>query len=350
MNELELSAIIFSRNDVEEAFKLIKDIYAICDEIVIIDQSDFQKHKFLIDKKRENKLNKLKIFYSVALGDPAPLRMWGLSKCMGRWVLLIDTDERLNPAMKRNIRKLIATKKYNAYAIKRNEYFMRKNKFETHGFTWQIRLYKKDNTEYRGLTHEFPSITGSVGKLEEKYSMDHYFNNGERPREYFKLNKFQCRMSYRTMNKEIDDYLFKFFLSKDSFTIRTVKSIVVIYEKLGFKKLDQELSNLDYFTFNFIENIGLLKRVLKKISLRDIFKLNIERLKQIKKLKKEKDAKEVFKISEIINNIGIIKFLDLDKDSTIKELIKKYKNKKQGIDLLIYLLKQKFRQTSGNNK
>ena len=209
----QLSIIIFSRNDVEDAFELIKDVYSICNEVVVIDQSDDQKHKFLINKKKENNFKKLKIFYSIALGDPAPLRMWGLSKCSGNWVFLIDTDERLNEDLKRDIKKIINVKNVDGFAIKRFEKFNDRQKFI--GFTWQIRLYRKNKAEYKGLTHELANINGTVERLQEKYFMNHNINYNARPREYGKLDKFYFRMSYNTMNQEISENIYKFMLFKN---------------------------------------------------------------------------------------------------------------------------------------
>ena len=60
---VKLSAIIFSRNDVEDALKLIKDIYSTFDEIVLIDQSDRHKHVYIISQKKKNNLKKLRVFY-----------------------------------------------------------------------------------------------------------------------------------------------------------------------------------------------------------------------------------------------------------------------------------------------
>ncbi|MCL4383331.1 MAG: hypothetical protein M1168_02350 [Candidatus Marsarchaeota archaeon] len=344
----QLSIIIFSRNDVEDAFELIKDVYSICNEVVVIDQSDDQKHKFLINKKKENNFKKLKIFYSIALGDPAPLRMWGLSKCSGNWVFLIDTDERLNEDLKRDIKKIINVKNVDGFAIKRFEKFNDRQKFI--GFTWQIRLYRKNKAEYKGLTHELANINGTVERLQEKYFMNHNINYNARPREYGKLDKFYFRMSYNTMNQEISENIYKFMLfkNKNNFIIKIINSIIVLYEKLGFKKPEKELSNIDYFMFYLIKNSGFSKRLSNKINLIDIIKSGINLLKQIKKWKKEEDSKDVFEISKIINKIGIIKFLGLNKDSVISALIKKYKNKPQGIDLLIYLLKNRYRQIKKN--
>ena len=343
---VELSAIIFSRNDVEDALELIEDIYTAFDEIVLIDQSDSSKHAYIIHQKKKKNLKKLKVFYSIALGDPAPLRMWGLGKCSGKWIMLIDTDERINNELKKNIRKIIKTHS-KGFAIKRYEHFMKNGKVvnEDAGFTWQIRLYKKDNVSYKGMTHELAEIEGNVERLDDKYFMDHYVDYNARPREYGELNKFQFRMDYRTMNREISENIYKFLMhGQKGIAIKLLNAIVRAYEIIGLKKEDMELSNTDYFIFYLIKNYGFAKRLNSKQNIIQIIHSTINLVKQINIWKNEPDSDEIFKISEIINSIGVIKFLGLEKNETIINLTKKYKNKPQGISLLINLLKNRYRE------
>ncbi len=345
---VKLSAIIFSRNDVEDALKLIKDIYSTFDEIVLIDQSDRHKHVYIISQKKKNNLKKLRVFYSVALGDPAPLRMWGLGKCTGEWIMLIDTDERINKELKKSIQKIIKTRS-NGFAIKRYEHFMKNGKIvnEDAGFTWQIRLYRKNSVNYKGMTHELADIQGNVERLDDRYFMDHYVDYNARPREYGELNKFQFRMDYRTMNREISENIYKFLMySQGGIAIKLLNAIVKAYEIIGLKKEDMELSNTDYFIFYIIKNYGFAKRLNSKQNIIQIIRSTRNLVKQINIWKNESDSKEIFEISKIINSIGVIKFLGLDNDKTVKDLIKKYRNKTQGISLLISLLKNKYKEVN----
>ncbi|MCL4380948.1 MAG: hypothetical protein M1331_03195 [Candidatus Marsarchaeota archaeon] len=345
----ELSAIIFSRNDVEDALKLVEDIYSTFDEIVLIDQSDSAKHMYVLSQKKKKRLKKLKVFYSVALGDPAPLRMWGLGKCSGKWIMLIDTDERINTELKKDIRKLIKTRSM-GFAIKRYEHFMKNGKMvnKDAGFTWQIRLYRKDSVSYKGMTHELAEIHGGVERLDGRYFMDHYVDYDARPREYGELNKFQFRMNYKTMNREISDNIYKFLMhGRGGPTTRLLDAIVKAYEIIGFKTEDDELSNTDYFLFYLIKNYGFAKRLNSRQSVIQIARSTRELVKQINAWKNEAGSDEVFRISQIINSIGVIRFLGLDNEETVEKLAKKYKNKKQGISLLISLLKEKYREEKG---
>ena len=65
---------------------------------------------------------------------------------------------------------------------------------------------------------------------------------------------------------------------------------------------------------------------------------------RVKEWKSESDSEEVFEISKILHKIGVIKFLGLEKDSTIIYLNKKYKSGKQGEELLMKLLKDRYEE------
>ena len=99
----KLSVLIFSRNDVEKALDLIRDIYDIADEIVIVDSSTDIGHSRLLKARREFNFKKLRIFYIIALGYADPLRMYAIGKCNGKWVLMLDTDERISSEFKSTI-------------------------------------------------------------------------------------------------------------------------------------------------------------------------------------------------------------------------------------------------------
>ena len=179
--------------------------------------------------------------------------------------------------------------------------------------------------------------------------MNHYVDYNTRPREYGNLNKFQFRMDYKTMNNEVSENIYKFFMHGKSNIfihtfIRILNSIVKTYEAAGFKKQDIELSNTDYLLFYLIKNYGFAKRLNSKQGILKIIASTRNLVKQINTWKKEENSDEIFHISQIINNIGVIKFLELDKEKTISRLIHRYRGKKQGISLLIDLMKERYRK------
>jgi hypothetical protein len=342
----KLSVLIFSRNDIRKAVDLVMDVYGIADEIVLVDSSDDARRKELLASKRRLGLDKLRIFYAVALGYPDPLRAYALKKCRHPWVLLIDTDERMNAGFKAKIRGIISGARCSAFAIKRYEY-VRRGK-PTGFFTWNIRLYKKDRITYKGILHEQPLVRGRLAKMDDScclMHMDELRTEGS-PEEYAKILKFG-RLSYRDFNDRMVDYLSKVVMpesrSLDGSRLGgALRSLLTAYERLTLKKPGQELSGFDYFAYNFLIDTAF---AIKRSDPMGVFRqipVEMAQARQIEAWKREPDGKEAFEISKILSERGIIKYLGLDREETIARLNREYAREKQGISLLLRLLKEKY--------
>ncbi len=72
-----------------------------------------------------------------------------------------------------------------------------------------------------------------------------------------------------------------------------------------------------------------------------------EHTKEIAEIKRQPDHDTSFKISRVINRIGMVRFLGLDDEASIRALNKKYTDNKEGLaglSLLAHLLKQKYKE------
>jgi glycosyltransferase involved in cell wall biosynthesis len=343
----KLSLLVFSRNDMPKALALVHDMYDYVDEIILVDSSDAKVHDRLLQEKKNGKLEKLRILYAVAFGYPDPLRMYAIAKCSYRWIMLIDTDERISPGLKKDLRKVIGRGGFSAFALRRYEDV-------TSGghrpyYNWQIRIFRKDATQFRGMLHEEPIIKGKVLRMaQDDYFMDHLSEiKGDSSSHYASMMKFM-RMSYASFNETMVEYLYKYTLP-DYRTDKTVSAgwvyrILTGYEILKRKKPGEELSNFDYFVYYFMYSlvVGIrtksLGLVINSVPFASAATSNIKRWKA------EGDSDEIFEISKILHKIGLIKFLDLEKDSTILYLNRKYKTGKQGEGLLMKLLKERYEE------
>lgn len=342
----KLSVLIFSRNDIDKALGLIKDVYEIADDIVLVDSSDKAERNRLYANKRRLALGKLRIFYVVALGYPDPLRTYAIGKCRYSWVLLIDTDERLSEGLKSTIKGLIGTAKCSAFAIKRYE--SREGK-PTPSFTWQIHLFNKKNTTFRGIVHEQPIVKGRIDRLESReVYIDHLANQQGAARfEYGLMEKFE-RMDYAIFNERLLDYSFKLSLPADRNPEHSrlgilTKRVLLSYERLRGKNRDEEISNFDYFAFYFIRSLVFAIKERNLTLMLRLIPNEIRHVRNIKMQRNAPDGQEVFELSKIISKVGVTKFLGLDDGNTIKLLNDKYENKRQGITLLMRLLMDKYR-------
>lgn len=342
---MKLSVLIFSMNDPIKALKLVKSVYQIADDIVLVDSSDSTNFKKLIDWKKNYYLTKLHIYYVRPLGYVEPFRMYGLSKCKNEWVLYLDVDENINNELKNGLIKILSNKgsKYDAFAIVRENFLDGRRIYENYGIKlpkndYHVRLYKKSKVKYAGIVHEAPLIDkkpfSNFIKNEHIFMLDSKFKiiQNHKSNDYFdkfvkcmKLEIFQRRDAYSQIIQYIPKFIMPLFMT---------------YLHIKNKSLDDELTKFDYKLkeriFFFRQTKNLLDLILPlnvyfDTKIRIIFGLD-EDLRKI-----------TFKISKEINShYGTINYLGLNSTAKMQKFSKKYKlNKEKPLDLLNLLLLNK---------
>ncbi len=346
----KLSVLIFSKGYVHNVIALVRDVYDIAGDIVLIDQSSPKEQRELHKLKESLGLSKLSIFHAVSLGYPDPLRMYALKKCRNRWVLLIDTDERLSDGLRARIRNLIGGKP-SAFALKRYEEVKDSRRLPVF-FTWQIRLFMKDMIEFRGIPHEQPIIKGELERLDdEDCYMMHMSELMSRKTQldYEVMEKFE-RLTYGMYRKKMLEYLTKAKTYEHGDVRKTASGKALnawmgFYQTITMKKEDQELSNFDYFAYYSMLDLAYFTLEGNIRGIIGIVPREIARVSQIRKWKDEKGGDAVLDISKIVNSVGITKFLALDDDATIARLTRKYSYRDGGIKLLMKLIYERYNET-----
>jgi hypothetical protein len=339
-----LTILIFSRNATANVINIAKETYGTADEIVVMDSSDSREKRMLVQKGKG--LKKLKIFDVLAFGYPDPLRMYGLKKCKGEWILLLDVDELLGAALLKDIKKLISSTTASAFAIKRYE----DPKGEEVGgfFTWQIRLMRREKVLYKGLRHEQPQINGEIRILEDpRYYMEHRHIPNKEDTKYGKIEKIDTRLSYSLYNEKMLEYLSRTAINegrrfKKTATYRIVSSFMRFYEAITFRNPEDEIGSFDYFWLYFSVTLGYAIKAKTMSGVIRTGPIALGQLKQMQAWHREADSDELFEISKIINRIGITRFLELDKEGAVRKMYLENRHKKQGIDLLMNLLKLRY--------
>lgn len=106
-------------------------------------------------------------FQRRAYRSPADQKNWGLDQMEEGWVLILDADERVTPALKQEIEGVLDAPEHDAYWIPRRSRFLGKT-ITRAGWNRDgvIRLLKRDAGRYRdALVHEEMICSGSVGRL-----------------------------------------------------------------------------------------------------------------------------------------------------------------------------------------
>lgn len=338
MNQ-KLSVLIFSRNEAEKAVALAKYTYGIADEIILVDSSDVKNSAILAKMKKDQHLSKIRIYYAVAFGYPDPFRMYALSKCKYDWVLLIDTDERLSEPLLKDIKNIVGSTKHSGFTIKRYEE-VRDGRLPKL-FTWQTRLFRRSRTTFKGNLHEQPMISGGIGRLDGPYYMTHNLelmqHTRRQNREYREMRRFD-RFTYRQYNEKIAEGASRMSMQKDGLHTKALKA----YQGITLRNQEREVSLFDYWAYYFSVELLFGWRNKDVVDIIGALPKSLGYAKQYNAWLRSPDSKEEFAIAQIINKIGIIRFLGLDKDSVVRAINRKYRNKEQGVKLLIELLKRKY--------
>ncbi len=349
-----LSLLIFSRNDTANALDLAKSMHNFVDQIVVIDSSDEKEHKELTEKTKL--YHKIEIYYTLPLGYADPLRQYGVGKCKNEWVLYLDTDERLNVAFAKGIKSIVNAAKCDAFAIKRYEESTKS--FHTPFFTWQFRLFKKNNVQFGGIIHEQPIVQGRLCTIEDRYYIEHRTDLMHHEKnDYNKMVIFEM-LSYSDYRKVMVDYARKFFAldtnsGKGRFVTGAAGALLDFYVKITFRKPGLEIEKRDYIWFYFLRSIAYAYRNKNIGNLSRIWKDQVSYLNFLEG-ERDKACKEfgitredLFEISKKLNSIGVIKYLGLNKPENVEKLTKDYiegRIKDKGIGLTIKLILEKYKK------
>lgn len=156
-----ISATIISLNEEDKIAKAIESVIGLADEVIVIDCGSNDK-TVEIAKKLEAKV------YHREFDNFANQKNYALSKVTGDWILSLDADEQISPALAKEIKKAIESKEYVGYLISRKNFILGK---EIKHSRWSpdrhIWLWKKEFGEWVGDVHEEVKVEGKVGTLSE---------------------------------------------------------------------------------------------------------------------------------------------------------------------------------------
>jgi len=160
----KITAIIPTFNEeihIEDAIQSVQ----FADEIIIIDS--FSTDKTVKIAKKHNVVLIQRIF-----DDYSSQKNFAIDKATHNWICILDADERISIALKKEILKKVSSEETNesAFWIYRSNIFMNK---EIKYSGWQndkvIRLFKKDSCRYNGqLVHEEIYTKEKIGFLKNK--------------------------------------------------------------------------------------------------------------------------------------------------------------------------------------
>ncbi|WP_213520392.1 glycosyltransferase family 2 protein [Nonlabens sp.] len=183
MLKYPITAIIPAYNEAHNIVEVLKSV-DFCDEIILVDSNSTDNTVTLAQPYFDKLLSREYI-------HSASQKNWAIPQATHEWILLVDADERVTPALKEEIIQLIPNLTANGHAgywMGRRNFFMGK---QVRYSGWKndkvIRLFKKSHCKYVDKhVHSEIEADGTIGWLENKLlhykyvSIDHHVNKLQR--------------------------------------------------------------------------------------------------------------------------------------------------------------------------
>lgn len=98
---------------------------------------------------------------------------WGLQQCREPWVLVLDADERVTPALGESLQRELASPRFPAYALRRRNWALgQKVRFGDWGRDWVVRLFRRKEVAFAPRLVHGVATAGRVGRLAGE--LDHF--------------------------------------------------------------------------------------------------------------------------------------------------------------------------------
>ena len=145
---MKLSAVIITFNEEKNIGRCIDSLLPVVDEIVILDS-------YSKDKSLEIITSKGLTYYQREWTDYSDAKNFANAKATGDYILSIDADEELSPALQQSIRQLKAGNPGNAYMVNRLTNYCGKWIYHCGWYPeYKLRIFKREGTQWKGAVHE----------------------------------------------------------------------------------------------------------------------------------------------------------------------------------------------------
>ena len=180
----EISTLIFSKDNVSELLSTIRSVYDFSSEVVVVySPASQQSWQDVNGAIADQKLGKVHTFSVPPMGHSEPYQMYGLGKCKYEWIFYIDTDEKPNALLQRDILKIVEEAELDGFTVRKME---RGKEGRHYHDSRQIRLFRRDRARYSGNIFEDPKIDGQVAALDGRYFLLHDYDYIENPDKSYK--------------------------------------------------------------------------------------------------------------------------------------------------------------------
>lgn len=154
-----ISAVVLTRNNADTLERTLQSV-SFCDEILVVDDHSTDRSADIA------KQHKAAVYTRALDGDFAAQRNFGLSKAKGEWVLFVDSDEVVSPALQEEIMEAIQNVDVNGFFLRRQDILWgRELKYGETEKVRLLRLARIGKGKWQRPVHEVWQVAGAVGTL-----------------------------------------------------------------------------------------------------------------------------------------------------------------------------------------
>lgn len=170
VEKLPLSIVIITRNEAGLIARAVQSGH-FAQDVVVVDADSQDGTGKLAESLGARVISR-------AWTNFADQRNFSLKQAKHDWVLVLDADEAVTPALEKWLRDFFErgaqAQKPHGFKIKRAEYFLGKR---IYGACWnpsfQDRFFRRDKAKYVGEIHEYPEVEGGMELAPEAALIDH---------------------------------------------------------------------------------------------------------------------------------------------------------------------------------
>jgi glycosyltransferase involved in cell wall biosynthesis len=163
-----LSAVLITRNEQANLPACLASLRGLADEIVVLDSQSTDATVEIARAAGARVATHRFEGYGAA-------KQQALEMARGVWVLSVDADERVTPALAEEIRRVLAASPaVNGFLVRRDVFFLgRRLRFGGMGNDWVLRLFRREGARFSTVpVHEHVEVSGRAGKL--RATLEHH--------------------------------------------------------------------------------------------------------------------------------------------------------------------------------
>lgn len=198
----KISVVINTINEEKNLPRALASLENFADEIVVVDMKSSDATRTIARRAGA------KVYEHKRTGYVEPARNFAIGKATGKWILILDADEKLPSTLKDKLKELANKSKADYYRLPRKNIIF--GKWVRHSRWWpdyNIRFFRKGFVEWSEIIHSVPTTVGKGIDLEatEKNAIVHYhYDSLEQYVE--RLNRYTSMQAH---DKYKNGYLFK---------------------------------------------------------------------------------------------------------------------------------------------